>query len=380
MKLAPEMMLDFIQNVSREIIKSKYPDEGVLFDPVWAVMKEGVRKWDRINPEGWSFARPKKRMLAVMGLDRNQVQSEIANPRVIALVAGVLMSINNLNFEPDINGVNRIIDDCSENFRIMAEFTRNIKPILIPLCLAIPEIIRASRGIALTNEEIAKRIKESVKSLPQVFIGRDTLEISFNGKPKVIINGKEAKQFRTKYKQFANLVLLAAARKTGMGEGWLDRKDDLDLGENFQALSEIRSWISPLLNRDVAPIDVIKASTENVGRIKLDAFKPDDIKIDKNICEYRIESKRRVKEWIDKAEMRKIFLERGARRKLLDLEEFDALVRDNEIMHGQMRNVQKAAEMMGWEFKDKQWKNLYDEAEKILKLCGYEKRKDRKSF
>lgn len=88
-------------------------------------------------------------------------------------------------------------------------------------------------------------ILEEEKEIQQLgrnkIMKEDALEVGFlEGKPRVKISGRLAREFRTKYKQFVNLVALAAARKKG--EGWINKRD-LDLGESDQALSDIRQWI-----------------------------------------------------------------------------------------------------------------------------------------
>lgn len=207
-------------------------------------------------------------------------------------------------------------------------------------------------------------IKEAKK-----IIDYDEIELGIkDGKPYVIINGREERKFRTKYKQFANLVLLATVRKTG--EAWVHKKD-LDLGVSDQALSDIRSWIIPWLLKDIAPTNVIEASRERVKMIKLAAFRTENIVIDKSICSFKSKSINRVKELVNEAERKTSLWKRGILKFLLERKECEELRREASIMERQMGLVQRAVNMLGWKLHDQEWEKLSERSQEVLELCGF---------
>jgi hypothetical protein len=141
------------------------------------------------------------------------------------------------------------------------------------------------------------------------------------------------------------------------GDGWLHKKD-LDLGENDQALSDIRNWIARYFG-EVEPKNIIKASVKEEKKVRLDVFRPENIAIDVSIRKFQSKSRMIVAELEEKAERRKIW--KGT-KPLLEKEEYKELIRQVSIMERQMGLVKEAAKIMGWSLYDKEWEKLLEKS------------------
>lgn len=139
--LAP--LLELIHSISKEIIQKYYRDEVNLFNPVWEVMKGHISKWKKINPEGWSFAEPKNKLMTRMGFARPSQMAYMNAPGIIAMTAGVLWIISSMEYKPEKKDIERFIDDCSKILKISSSLINNLKESLVLLCMKeMPNILK----------------------------------------------------------------------------------------------------------------------------------------------------------------------------------------------------------------------------------------------
>lgn len=354
--------LDTAKNISDKIVNDLFPEEMSYFQIFWGIFKEYLNKWRDIDPDEWPIKVSYQKISKDIAITNISEIISLNGPKIALIISAVLVKIAE-KYDFSINKENK------ELMSIIEKYGNKFKaspPLIKHLQNRIPELVD------LKNIEDLREEGKVEESKPKAIRDEDTLEIGISeGKPYVQINGREVRQFRTKYKQFANLVLLAVARKKD--NGWID-KEKLDLGQNDQALSDIRGWIAPSLINDISPKDVIKASTEFEGRIRIEAFYQKNIMVNKSICEFRTKSEKRVENLVNQANKRTLMWEKGIRENLLNSGECEQLDRESEIMRKQMKLVQEGVEKMGWEIDNKRWESLWSISEEILEKCKHKRK------
>jgi len=366
-KMTSSPMDEFIHSVSKQIVQIYYPEELSYFNPIWKIMNGIISELKQIGFEKWGLDKSQNKLMTSLGFADPSRIPDLTTPIIIGVLAASIWHIGTLRDMPKREDVENIIEKYCGRFGATGK-TENI----LKASLSNSELLSILKKENIWNAGDRQEEGKVKESEPKAISDEDTLEIGFSeGKPFVRINGREVKQFRTKIKQFANLVLIAIARMKE--NGWID-KEKLDLGQNDQALAEIRGWISPSLINDISPKDVIKADTEVEGRIRIEAIYPQNIKIDKSICGFRTKSEKRVENLVNEANKRTLMWEKGIRKKLLNKAEFEQLERESEIMRKQMKLVQEGVEKLGWELNDKRWESLWSRCDEILDKCKYKRK------
>lgn len=328
----------------KELVKENYPDELIVFETAWDGFRILIEQWKDKSPESWSVEDYRKLSVPYFSFPDKFEESAI-RPLTLALIAIALR----LSGRIDQNRLRQTTRIYAKQFGVPT----SLEPQILSL------LLKAS-GLKPVEG----------KPVQEVYEEADMLEIGISeGVPYVKVNGREEKRFRAHNKQFTNLVLLAAARKTG--EGWLHKDNDLDLGASDQTLADIRSWLSSWLLIDVTPNEVVKASGEKDKRVQLSAFEPKNIEIDKSICQFKSKAKDRIEEIIKRAESRINFLEKSSRkegRPLLKIDEIDRLKKEAPIVGKQMSLVQRATNLLGLEFENQDWIKTWKKTMNTLEL------------
>ena len=350
------LIIRSVYSLGKKIVQDNFSEEIKYYDVIWRIIQDYIYKWRYTNPEKWLINETQEKVLNGLGFADVSQALDLVTPVIVTSLSATMVAIRDLRYIPKEHEINMIIDRYAPAFGARRPLVNLMKKYIKELCEVLPEIMSMSEE---TREPLLGQIKEE-----------DTLEIGFSdGRPLVKINGREDRKYRTKYKQYSNLVLLAVARKNG--EGWIS-KGDLDLGESDQALSDIRYWICSLLKYDADPLNVIKQSEKKEKTIRLDVFKPKDITIKKSICDFKSRSESRVRRLVKQAENRMSQWERGDRKDLLDGRECEQLDRERAIMWTQMDLIQKGVKKMGWELNNHEWNDLWKKSKEILKSCGHE--------
>lgn len=330
--------------IIKELVKENYPEELLLFETAWDGFRGLLEKWKNKSPESWSVEDYRKQLVRYFP-SPDKFEESAMFPLTVAMIAIGARLCGKI----DHDKIREATKVCIKRYGVPTSLESQIVSLLVEASGLEP-----AEG----------------KPVPTVCKEEDMLEIGISeGVPYVKINGREEKQFRTHKKQFTNLALLAAARITG--EGWLNKDNDLDLGENDQALSEIRDWLSSWLLFDATPKEVVRASEEKDKRVQLSAFKPKNIVIDKSICQFKSKAKDRVEEIIKRAESRMDFWEKSLRKEghpLLREDQINRLKKEAPIMGKQMSLVQRAANLLGLEFENQNWIETWEKVINILEL------------
>jgi len=183
---------------------------------------------------------------------------------------------------------------------------------------------------------------EAVRRGEMEHTGPPTLELEFAATgPLVKINGEELADRSEKF--FTCLLLLAATRKVGHGDGWLPRELEDEFGLNLtdRELYDLRKWLERVPNfqsKGIKGTSIIKTLWRK-KKVRLEAFEPADISIDKSVCSF-VSSHRARLDDLGTLEHPDSALQRH-------------LDQVSTAYHSNTNRVKTAVELLGWQWHEK---------------------------
>ncbi|MFW6174005.1 MAG: hypothetical protein ACOC5T_09695 [Elusimicrobiota bacterium] len=352
-KVKQEEFEEIIYFITKKIIEENYPDEMIFFELSWDGFRYVLGEWIKKQPEEWSLEDYRKQILPYFASPEQVNQSGLLKAGTIIIATSIY--IENLQKMPSKEKIKKIVENFCDQFGVQIAF--------------VPDIVSLVMKY-LKKEKIASTKTEKEYS-PSVDYEEDKLEIGFlKGRPYVKINGKENIEFRTKHKQFVNLVVLAAARRAE--EDWVN-KGELDPGQGDQILSDIRTMISRSLFYRIKRDEIIISDEQRNKFVKLGVFRSKkNIIIMESICKYKSVFLERAKKLINKIEKDIKLLERGDIKKSIIKKECKTLDKQASIMEKQMKCMERGLKKVDLELNDKEWKVVLKRSFEILEQLGHE--------
>lgn len=130
-----------IREISRKIIKERFPEELNFFEMIWNVMKTFFNNWKNINPEEWTINESKEKLMSDLGFSDISQVIDLVTPGLVTTLSATMTKIKDFGYIPCDEEIEKIIDEYAQTFGVRRILISIIKKYFKDLCEIMPQIL-----------------------------------------------------------------------------------------------------------------------------------------------------------------------------------------------------------------------------------------------